>query len=245
MKQYLEGAPLELVALDILGPLPITTSGKKRILVLTDYFSRWAEAYPIPNQEAETICVDEFICRFDLPRQVHINQAIAGDHHPKLYDAAILHSDYTTICWKAHFTDYYAIASDHHPKFFDAVIFYRDSATNYCTAYDSVNSAIASDHRPMFCDAATFYRDSATNFTVTTQPAAGKPTTQSTKPLPVTITKSSVMQPYFTVTHNQLLNSQFTVYSAIASDHHPKFCDAAIHHSDYTTSCWRAHFTVN
>ena len=96
----------------------------------------------------------------------------------------------------------------------------------------------------MFCDAATFYRDSATNFTVTTQPAAGKPTTQSTKPLPVTITKSSVMQPYFTVTHNQLLNSQFTVYSAIASDHHPKFCDAAIHHSDYTTSCWRAHFTV-
>ena len=74
MKQYLEGAPLELVALDILGPLPITTSGKKCILVLTDYFSRWAEAYPIPNQEAETICVDEFICRFDVPRQVHINQ---------------------------------------------------------------------------------------------------------------------------------------------------------------------------
>ncbi|CAG2215862.1 unnamed protein product [Mytilus edulis] len=69
MKEFLVGAPLERVALDILGPLPITTSGKKFILVLTDYFSRWAEAYPIPNQEAETICVDEFICRFDVPRQ--------------------------------------------------------------------------------------------------------------------------------------------------------------------------------
>ncbi|CAC5381629.1 unnamed protein product [Mytilus coruscus] len=55
MKQYLVGARLERVALDILVPLPITSSGKKFILVLTDYFSRWAEAYPIPNQEAETI----------------------------------------------------------------------------------------------------------------------------------------------------------------------------------------------
>ncbi|VDI78350.1 Hypothetical predicted protein [Mytilus galloprovincialis] len=77
MKQYLVGAPLERVALDILGPLPITTSGNKFILVLTDYFSRWAEAYPIPNQEAETISkifVDEFICRFGVPRQVHTDQ---------------------------------------------------------------------------------------------------------------------------------------------------------------------------
>ncbi|CAG2208721.1 unnamed protein product [Mytilus edulis] len=55
IKQYLVGAPLERVTLDILGPLPITTSGNKLILVLTDYFSRWSEAYPIPNQEAETI----------------------------------------------------------------------------------------------------------------------------------------------------------------------------------------------
>ncbi|CAG2219638.1 unnamed protein product [Mytilus edulis] len=77
MKQYLVGAPLERVALDILGPLPITTSGNKFILVLTDYFSRWAEAYPIPNQEAETISkifVNEFICRFGVPRQVHTDQ---------------------------------------------------------------------------------------------------------------------------------------------------------------------------
>ncbi|CAC5405177.1 unnamed protein product [Mytilus coruscus] len=74
MKQYLVGAPLERVAIDILGPLPETKNKNKYILVITDYFSRWAESYPMPDQEAETVTrifVGEFIARFGLPRQVH------------------------------------------------------------------------------------------------------------------------------------------------------------------------------
>ena len=55
--------PLELVAMDILGPLPESKSGNSYILVVGDYFTKWMEAYPIPYQEATTIgrkLVDEF-----------------------------------------------------------------------------------------------------------------------------------------------------------------------------------------
>ncbi|KAJ8946223.1 hypothetical protein NQ318_013034 [Aromia moschata] len=55
MVQYLSGAPFERVAVDILGPLPVTDRGNKYLMVVMDYFSKWPEAVPLPNQEAETV----------------------------------------------------------------------------------------------------------------------------------------------------------------------------------------------
>ena len=49
------GSHLQLVAVDIVGPLPESENGNIHILVVSDYFTRWAEAYPIPNQEATTV----------------------------------------------------------------------------------------------------------------------------------------------------------------------------------------------
>ena len=45
--------------------------------MVADYFTRWTEAYPLPNQEASTVArklVDEFFLRFSPPEQLHSDQ---------------------------------------------------------------------------------------------------------------------------------------------------------------------------
>ena len=69
--------PLQLVAVDIVGPLTPSKTENTYILVASDYFTRWVEAYAIPNQEAVTVAnklVDEFFCRFSVPEQLHSDQ---------------------------------------------------------------------------------------------------------------------------------------------------------------------------
>ena len=71
------GYPMERIAIDILGPLPESSKGKKYIMVVGDYLSKWTESYAIPNQEARTVAqklVDEFICRFGTPKTIHTDQ---------------------------------------------------------------------------------------------------------------------------------------------------------------------------
>ena len=71
------GYPMERVAMDISGPLPKTPDGNRYILVVVDYFTKWPEAYAIPNQEARIIAqqlVDEWICRYGVMQRLHTDQ---------------------------------------------------------------------------------------------------------------------------------------------------------------------------
>ena len=46
-------------------------------MVVTDYFTRWVEAYSLPNQEAATVArvlVNEWICRYGAPDTIHSDQ---------------------------------------------------------------------------------------------------------------------------------------------------------------------------
>jgi len=65
------------MAVDLLGPLTESEKGNSYITVLGDYFTRWMEAFPIPNQEATTVAeklVDEVFMRFSIPEQLHSDQ---------------------------------------------------------------------------------------------------------------------------------------------------------------------------
>ena len=77
LMQFRPGEPMQIVAMDILGPLPESTEGNCYILVIGEYFTKWVEAFAIPDQQTETIArclVDQFICRFGVPHQLHSDQ---------------------------------------------------------------------------------------------------------------------------------------------------------------------------
>ena len=77
LQSVVTGYPLQMVAMDIVGPFPESLAGNTFILVVADYFTRWTEAYPLPNQEATTVAkklVDQFFFRFSPPEQLHSDQ---------------------------------------------------------------------------------------------------------------------------------------------------------------------------
>ena len=71
------GYPMQFVAMDIVGAFPESPAGNTHILVVADYFTRWTEAYPIPNQEATTVAsklTDDFFPCVSPPEQLHSEQ---------------------------------------------------------------------------------------------------------------------------------------------------------------------------
>ena len=77
MQLYQVGAPMERVAVDVVGPLPVTDSGNRYLLVAMDYFTKWPEVYALPNQEAITVAqalVEGFFSRFGAPIELHSDQ---------------------------------------------------------------------------------------------------------------------------------------------------------------------------
>ena len=52
-----------------MGPLPTSSKGKKYILVVTDIFSKWVEAFAL--RSTDTVLV---ICRYGVPTTLHSDQ---------------------------------------------------------------------------------------------------------------------------------------------------------------------------
>lgn len=77
LQKFSVGAPFERLGVDILGPLPQSNRGNRYLLVITDYFTRWPEAVPMPNQEAKTIAdalLVNVFCQHGLPLEIHTDQ---------------------------------------------------------------------------------------------------------------------------------------------------------------------------
>ena len=64
---------LDVVSLDIVGPLPVTEQGNKYLLTFIDHFTRFCEAIPIAKQDTETIArefVTKIVTQFGVPRKL-------------------------------------------------------------------------------------------------------------------------------------------------------------------------------
>ena len=77
MKTLGAGMPMERIGIDIVGELPRTEEGNRYIVVICDYFTKWVEAFAMPNMETVTIAkllVEQVISRFGVPKSVHLDQ---------------------------------------------------------------------------------------------------------------------------------------------------------------------------
>jgi hypothetical protein len=63
--------PGEIIALDFLGPIPISDMGNKWIIVGTDAFTKYAEVRAFPTDKQEDVVkfyVENIVCRFGVPK---------------------------------------------------------------------------------------------------------------------------------------------------------------------------------
>lgn len=71
------GSVLDRLSTDLLGPLPITPRNNRYILTVTDYFTKWVEVFPVPDQTATTcaqVILNEVVCRIGFPLAIHSDQ---------------------------------------------------------------------------------------------------------------------------------------------------------------------------
>ena len=55
-----------MVGIDLIGPMRESKAGNRYVLTLTDYFSKWPEALPIPHKDAESVakCLASLFYRY-------------------------------------------------------------------------------------------------------------------------------------------------------------------------------------
>jgi hypothetical protein len=77
MHQYNVGAPFERIAIGAARPFPWSYQRNRYLLIAMDYYTKWPEAYAIPNQKASMVAeslVTNFFCHFGIPREIHSEQ---------------------------------------------------------------------------------------------------------------------------------------------------------------------------
>lgn len=76
LNQLTSGGPLDLVCIDFLSLEP-DSKGFANVLVVTDHFTRYAQAYPTRDQKAITVAkvlFEKFFIHYGLPARIHSDQ---------------------------------------------------------------------------------------------------------------------------------------------------------------------------
>ena len=73
LQDMVMGSPWERVGLDLTEKHPRSRRGNHHLLAYVNHFTKFAEAVPIPNKQAETVCMvlaEELFSRFEAPLQL-------------------------------------------------------------------------------------------------------------------------------------------------------------------------------
>lgn len=76
LHQIVSSGPMDLVCIDFLSMEP-DARGVSNVLVITDHFTRYAQAFPTQNQKALTVAkvlVEKFFVHYGLPSRIHSDQ---------------------------------------------------------------------------------------------------------------------------------------------------------------------------
>lgn len=70
LQEYRMGAPMERMGVDILGPFPQSDWSNRYVLVAMDYFTKWPEAFAVPDQSTVMMAqVEKLSCWFGAPER--------------------------------------------------------------------------------------------------------------------------------------------------------------------------------
>ena len=110
--------PLELVCLDYLS-LEMSQGGYENVLVITDHFTRYAQAIPTRNQTAKTtaeVFVNNFVVHYGLPSRIHTDQG-------RNFESNLMKEMCTVLgIEKSHTTPYHAMGNGLCEKFNQTLI---------------------------------------------------------------------------------------------------------------------------
>lgn len=76
LHQITSKGPMDLVCIDFLS-MEVDSKGMSSVLVVTDHFTRYAQAFLTKNQKAQTVAkilVDKFFLHYGLPTRIHSDQ---------------------------------------------------------------------------------------------------------------------------------------------------------------------------
>ena len=77
LKKYVSGFPNERVAMDVMGAFKTSKNGNKYVLCITDHFSKYSRAFPMPDQVSTRVAeifVKEWIYMWGEPMSLHTDR---------------------------------------------------------------------------------------------------------------------------------------------------------------------------
>ncbi|KAG7476890.1 hypothetical protein MATL_G00087580 [Megalops atlanticus] len=71
-------APWEILGIDLFGPFQETSRGNTNVVIITDYLSKWVEAFPIQKRDSLSVarCISSAVYRFGSVKTIFCSQSV-------------------------------------------------------------------------------------------------------------------------------------------------------------------------